>query len=190
MIKEYRWGRGKVIETFVPNEDGWICSLIKSFEENKEELTFSHKINQRWENSYLPIDLVPDARIPIRYGRDLASEKFSLRTCVVYEALSGSGIKYPPFWFNLAQPNEATGVHDHAKLSALSGVVYLVCEKNSGNLFFPKDGEPDLEITPKTGKLVLFEPWMKHGVRPNLSDSARLSLAFNLLPFPIPSLNL
>jgi len=37
---------------------------------------------------------------------------------------------------------------------------------------------------------VLFEPWMRHGVRENLSDQNRLSMAFNLFPFPLPMKNL
>ena len=186
-MKEYHWGGGKIIETFVPQDKEWIPSLITNFEDHRGKLTFSHKINHRWENAYLPIDLVPDARIPIRYARDLGTEKFSRKMCIIYDGLKGSGSTHPPFWFNLAQSNEATGLHDHALLSALSGVVYLQCEKNAGNLYFHQDGEADLEIEPECGKLVLFEPWMKHGVRPNRSNSIRFSMAFNLLPFPLPS---
>jgi ectoine hydroxylase-related dioxygenase (phytanoyl-CoA dioxygenase family) len=48
----------------------------------------------------------------------------------------------------------------------------------------------DLDIMPSVGKLVLFEPWMRHGVRENRSNTNRLSLAFNLFPFPLPADNL
>ena len=67
------------------------------------------------------------------------------------------------------------------------GVVYLSCEANAGNLYFHKEGEVDLEIMPRLGKLVLLEPWMRHGVRENRSDQIRLSMAFNLFPFPLPA---
>jgi len=72
----------------------------------------------------------------------------------------------------------------------VSGVFYISCESNSGNLYFRKEGEVDVEIMPQVGKLVLFEPWMPHGVRKNSSDRERLSLAFNLFPFPLPITNL
>jgi hypothetical protein len=36
----------------------------------------------------------------------------------------------------------------------------------------------------------LLEPWMRHGVRGNRSSEERLSLAFNLFPFPLPIKNL
>jgi hypothetical protein len=95
-----------------------------------------------------------------------------------------------PFWFNSSLPGESTGLHDHAHLAALSGVVYLSCQSNSGNLYFHLDGLPELEIMPEIGKLVLFEPWMRHGVRINRSSQPRVSLAFNLQPFPLPSVGL
>jgi len=190
MLKEYRWGNGKVIETFVPASKEWVPRLLESYLAQQDQLTFSHRINDRWENAYLPIDLIPEARIPIRYARELGSEKFACSLCMIYMALEGSGNPYPPFWFNSAMPGESTGLHDHADFFALSGVVYLQCEKSSGNLFFHQDGVSDLEIMPEVGKLLLFEPKMKHGVRENLGDSARLSMAFNLLPFPLPTFNL
>jgi len=76
-------------------------------------------------------------------------------------------------------------LHDHVHHAALAGVVYLSCEMKSGNLYFHMDGSSELEILPEVGKLVLFEPWMKHGVRTNQSNQQRLSLAFNLQPFPV-----
>jgi len=123
-------------------------------------------------------------------GRDFGYEILEVSSVILFEPLPGSDNPYPPFWFNFAEPGESTGLHDHALLSHLCGVVYLAAENESGNLYFHKEGEVDLEIMPKAGKLVLFEPWMRHGVRENRSNNTRLSMAFNLFPFPLPIKNL
>ena len=190
MYKEYRWGKSKIIETKVPDADDWIPELLGSFLKNQDKCGFSHKIRGRWENSYLPIDLVPQARIPIRYARDIGGEKFSRSLCMIYQSLDKNDSSKLPFWFNSSRPEESTGLHNHAHLAALSGVVYLSCQSKSGNIYFHLDELPELEIMPEVGKLILFEPWMKHGVRTNQSSQKRVSLAFNLLPFPLPAVGL
>ena len=96
-------------------------------------------------------------------------------------------VAHPPFWFNIAKCNEITGVHDHAQLASFSGVVYLRCNSSSGHLYFPQSGGEEFSITPEVGKMVLFPSHARHGVHPNKSDNERISLAFNLYPFPLPS---
>jgi len=190
MFKEYLWGKSKIIETRIPDPDDWVPELLQNFHKNQDKCVFSHKISGRWENSYLPIDLVPQARIPIRYARDIGVEKFSRSLCMIYQPLEESESSKFPFWFNSSMPRESTGLHDHAHLAALSGVVYLSRLSKSGNIYFHLDGLPELEIMPEVGKLILFEPWMRHGVRINQSSHPRLSLAFNLQPFPLPVVGL
>ena len=185
MFKEYPWGKGKIIETIVPDWEDWVPKLLKSFSDNQQDCTFSHKIKGRWENSYLPVELVPEIRFPIRFARDLGVEIFCPSICMIYDAFDKSDPTSLPFWFNSAMPGKSTGLHDHVHHAALAGVVYLSCEMKSGNLYFHMDGSSELEILPEVGKLVLFEPWMKHGVRTNQSNQQRLSLAFNLRPFPV-----
>ena len=190
MEKIFSWGGGKILEIDVPDSQEWIPQLITQFFQNLDGAEKSHNIGGRWENLYLNINLVPICRVPIRFARDVGQEFLKKSSVILYEPLQGSEDVNPPFWFNLAKPGESTGVHDHAHLSILSGVVYLSCSPNSGNLFFHKEGEMDLDIMPSEGKLVLFEPWMRHGVRGNRSSEERLSLAFNLFPFPLPIKNL
>ncbi len=186
MLKVRDWGGGKLVETEVPEWERWVPELRNQFERNQTRLVKSHKIGGRWENLYLDIDLVPSVREPIRFARDLGKELLQVASLVLFDALPEFSNPHPPFWFNFAQSGESTGLHDHSRLSALCGVVYLDCEKQSGNLFFRKDGEKDLQIAPSVGKMVLFEPWMRHGVKINLSERPRLSLAFNLFSFPLP----
>jgi ectoine hydroxylase-related dioxygenase (phytanoyl-CoA dioxygenase family) len=49
------------------------------------------------------------------------------------------------------------------------------------------DGADDLEISPEVGKVVIFDPVLRHGVHENRSGSERISFAFNLFPFPFPT---
>lgn len=190
MKKVYSWSGGKIIEITLNDYDDWLISLKKEFTLNYKNAEKSHMIGNRWENLYLDIEAIPSARIPIRLGRDIARELLDISSVILYKALEGAETSNPPFWFNLAKPGESTGLHDHAYLSKVSGVFYISCESNSGNLYFHKKGEVDLEIMPQAGKLVLFEPWMPHGVRKNCSERERLSMAFNLFPFPLPIINL
>jgi hypothetical protein len=189
MEKLFSWGGGKIVEIEIPDWQGWVPILIEQFSQNFEKVKTSHKIGGRWENLYLDIHEVPECRTPIRFARDIGQELMGISSVILFEPLDVQVNPYPPFWFNQAKPGDSTGLHDHAQLSALSGVVYLSCETNAGNLYFHKEGEADLEIMPSVGKLVLFEPWMRHGVRENRSGEIRLSMAFNLFPFPLPMQN-
>lgn len=190
MQKIFSWGGGKIIEVELPGFEDWVPELFEQFHKTRATAKKSHKIGGRWENLYIDIDEVPAARNPIRMGRDFGLEILKVSSVVLFEPLPGCDHAYPPFWFNLAEPGESTGLHDHTRNSKLCGVFYLAAENESGNLFFHKEGEVDLEIMPKVGKLVLFEPWMRHGVRENRSNNTRLSMAFNLFPFPLPVENL
>ena len=181
------FGGKKIIQSVVPGWESWVPQLLDEILANRGKMEHSHKIMGRWENSYLPIDLVPTVREPMRYARDLGRTELKVSSVVLFEPLPFSKESHPPFWFNLGPPGAQTGVHDHVSLSVLSAVTYLSCEENSGNLFFVSEGQPDLEICPEIGKLLLFDPSMKHGVRKNCSGSERVSFAFNLFPFPLPA---
>ena len=172
----------------VPNQESWIGQLGEEISKHRSRFRNSHKINGRWENSYLDIDVVPSAKIPMRFARTAAIEIVGIHSVLLFEPLPGSKESLPPFWFNIAKPGEITGLHDHANLSALSAVVYIQADSNAGNLYFEKD--PGIEVIPEPGKIVLFPPHLKHGVQENQSNEERISLAFNLFPFPLPMQNL
>ena len=190
MIETLSYGGKKIVEAWVPNRDVWVPRLLAEFNANRKSIERSHKIGGRWENSYLSVDLVPSIREPMRFARDLGRDELKIASAILFEPLPFSPNSHPPFWFNLARSGERTGLHDHADLACLSAVTYLACEENSGNLYFRTDGEDDLEISPEVGKVVLFDPSTRHGVLENRSCSERISLAFNLFPFPLPAVNL
>src|SRR5262245_14600833 len=86
-------------------------------------------------------------------------------------------------------------LHCHPN-SFLSGVYYVNTAEETGNIFFqdPRPGAtmsacPVTEYTPWTirqisyqptpGGMLIFPSWLYHGVGPNLSDIARVSISFN-----------
>jgi hypothetical protein len=186
-VDEYRLGADRILTCMIPQYQQWVSSILKELKAASDQFEFSHQISGRWENSYLEVDLVPSVRTAMRLARDMAKKKLSKSTLALYEALPNMHNPHPPFWFNIAKVGELTGVHDHAQFSSISGVVYLKSNLLSGDLYFQKEGEDDLLIIPEVGKMVLFPSHLKHGVHPNKSDDERISLAFNLYPFPLPS---
>ena len=185
--EEHRLGTDRILTCMIPQYQEWVPSILKELKAASNQFEFSHQISGRWENSYLEVDLVPSVRTPMRLARDMAKEKLNKSTLVLYQPLPSIHNSYPPFWFNIAKIGELTGVHDHAQFSSISGVVYLKSNLLSGDLYFKKEAEDDLLIIPEVGKMVLFPSHLKHGVHPNKSDDERISLAFNLYPFPLPS---
>jgi len=186
-IREYRSGSVKIMTCFVPSYRDWVDSLLSELNNGRDQYSFSHHIGDRWENTYLDITHVPTVRLPMRLARDLVKENWRIPTVVLYEAMPNFINSNPPFWFNIAKIGERTGVHDHAKLASVSGVVYLQCSPNSGNLFFQSEEKTECSIVPEKGKMVLFPSHLRHGVSANESSDQRISLAFNLYPFPLPS---
>ena len=177
----------RILQTQTSDWQDWAPQLLDEVMLNREKAERSHKIMGRWENSYLPIEKVPSVRSPMRHARALGKNELGVSSVMLVEALLFSQSRHPPFWFNLAPPGARTGVHDHLSSAVLSAVAYLSCDEGSGNLFFVAEGEDDLEISPEVGKLVLFDPSLRHGVRENRSGKERVSLAFNLFPFPLPA---
>ncbi len=179
------WGGSKILEVFLKDSENCLEDLLRQFFQGRNKIHRSHKIRGRWENQYLAIDDIPSARIPMRQARDLGKDELGISSIILFEPPPGSPNPHPPFWFNVAGVGDSTGLHDHAHLSALSGVLYLQAKKGCGDLYFRKDGKNDLTIRPEVGKMVIFPPFLRHGVHANRSNIDRISFAFNLFPFPL-----
>ena len=182
-IEEFSIGKDRILVSRISDHKIWASTLLSEYNRNRRKIFTSHKINGRWENSYLPVDLVPSVKKAMRHARNLGAKVLKVSSIILFEPLSGGEKSFPPFWFNVAKPNEMTGLHNHSGLSVLSAVAYLQADKNSGNLFFKN--EEEFELEPAVGKIIIFPPHLKHGVRLNESKNERISLAFNLFPFPL-----
>jgi len=179
------WAGYRIVEVFHRDSAEWTDRLLKEFLESQSKIKKSHRIGGRWENQYLEIDDIPSARKPMRQARDIGKEKLGISSIILFGPPPGSSNPYPPLWFNVAGKGEITGLHDHAHLSTLSGVLYLQAEEGSGDLYFRKEGIKDLNLRPEVGKMVIFPPFLRHGVHSNDSSRDRISFAFNLFPFPL-----
>lgn len=174
-VKEYFLDIGEL-----SNDD-----IIDQVDQNKENLTFSHKINGRWENQYLSIDHVPQLKKIFHFACKVGKKIIGKPLVVPYKEM---GLPMDEFWFNIARPGESTGWHDHKDRSVLSGVYYLKVPDNAGDILFrkrDKDKIVEWNIRSETGKLILFYSNIEHSVTINKSNHDRISIAFNLFSLPL-----
>ena len=99
-------------------------------------------------------------------------------------------------WANVNGKGASNVVHTHPRCF-LSGVYYVQGAETSGHLFLldprpaavmiapPVTGYTpwtfqQVRYAPKPGRLLLFPPWLQHGVDPNLSDADRVCVSFNV----------
>lgn len=107
------------------------------------------------------------------------------------ESLASECLKMPTqineMWANINYKYSYNGHHVHG--GALSGVFYLNVTQNSGKLVLVNptirsDGHilrnPNFFINPENLACILFPSYLEHYVEPNLSDTKRISLSFNL----------
>jgi len=99
-------------------------------------------------------------------------------------------------WLNLFKKGNGELLHAHYG-HFISGVYYVNVDANSSSFYFPDHVDTRLmwqrhykkylvknidsiEYTPTEGKLLLFPSWLIHGVKTNVKETDRISLAFNI----------
>jgi hypothetical protein len=156
--------------------------IISQLYAAREHWRHSHEIDGRWENTYVGFQSVDSVRpvfsLAERAARQLAGDRLLIPRRVL-------GIPFDGYWFNIAEPGEATAPHRHLVDSVLSGVYYLTVPESSGNLRFFGRGGKVLEIDAIEGLMVLFPSHLRHAVGCNRSEEVRISVAFNLYRPPI-----
>lgn len=173
----------KIHRLHFPHAKALNLRLMESLEKGENDFTFSHRINDRWENAYLPIEKIPAAKEMIGFARDAAVRIYKQSLVALYKPVGSS--PHPPFWFNLAGRGAITGVHDHAKEASVSGVYYVSVPSGAGTLFFRGLNDERFFLKPIEGSFVLFPSELRHGVEKNLQNEIRISLAFNLFRMPV-----
>lgn len=111
---------------------------------------------------------------------------------IVYESLELTGC-----WANISPPGDGHIPHTHPN-NYLSGVYYVQTQKGADTISFD-DPRPQtniiapltsqitdenagqIHITTRNGLLLLFPSWLQHRVPRNESDTARISIAFNIM---------
>ena len=100
----------------------------------------------------------------------------------------------PYYWIQDYKPHQFHSLHNHP-LSNISGTYYIRANENAGELEFQNpnsnlihtsilDGASSkpfsFKIKPQKGLLVLFPPWLMHGVPPSDEENCiRTSFSFN-----------
>jgi len=165
-----------------------IDTILHEFHKNTKHHTHTHFINNRWENIYLNPKYIPSILPLLSKIHSIAIKTFHTKlaphqTLVIPHELLG--YEKNEFWFNVALLGESTGVHNHNGKALISGVYYLQVPENCGNIVFLKGNKEKLEISPKSGKLLLFPSELDHCVQNNMGNDKRISVAFNCYLFPI-----
>lgn len=83
------------------------------------------------------------------------------------------------FWFNVNGPGNYNKWHRHFN-DCYAAVLYIKVPENSGNIEF-RENDVYYQVTPQTGKLIVFPGTLEHQVLPNLSNDNRISLATNII---------
>lgn len=170
----------KIPNTFNPKI---IDVLIKS----NIKKQYSHRINGRWENQYVSIDSVPEIKTIFAFACKVGKSLVKKSLVIPYQQL---GFQTNEFWFNISEPGDVTGWHDHKENAKLSGVYYICVPKDSGHIRFrEKNGNiyREWSIKSEQGKMIIFNSDLEHSVEKNGSNEKRISLAFNLYTLPLRS---
>ena len=93
-------------------------------------------------------------------------------------------------WIALFEKGNYGHIHNHGH-SDISGVYYYSRSEEDGHIFFesPVDAASsslpyfggNITIPGTTGTLLLFPGWLRHGIRPNVTDIPRVSLSFDIV---------
>ena len=134
---------------------------------------------------YIDLDLISEIKpvflMACKFGKSIVNKSL----VIPHKQL---GFPYNEFWFNISNPGDSTGWHDHKENAKISGVFYISVPKKSGNIIFRKNDKNMDEkwfVKPKDGMMILFPSKLEHCFGINKSYSTRISLSFNLHTLPI-----
>ena len=96
-------------------------------------------------------------------------------------------------WITCIDNKHHIQTHHHEGVG-ISGIYYYKTNGEDGNLFLSSptkymqisnifkrcNPNQSFEIIPENGMIVLFPSWIDHGVRSNMTDDERMSIAFNI----------
>ena len=137
---------------------------------HRPDLRRSHLVEGRYENLYVPLELMPELAPVVDAARAHA------------RALLGADRLRSGFWLNAMEPGQRTSAHSHDDDDELLVAVYYVnAPPGSGDLVLHERGL-SLRLRPEPGLFVFFDPQVLHEVEANEGGSLRLSVAFNFGP--------
>ena len=119
---------------------------------------------------------------------DRIVEQIASMTSNYFEGTPISKIEVTNMWFNFNEKNCYNVVHSHPR-SSVSGVLWVNTIEEHPPLFFHDPNyndkyslgvdHPEYFYYPKDGDMILFPSYLMHGVSANITDTKRISIAFN-----------
>mgnify|MGYP002631099143 CR=1 FL=1 len=144
--------------------------LQKLLSQEDSSLRKTHYFHDRYENIYIESDQHELLEFLMSESRQHCAQMLKVETDKLRIG----------YWFNLMQPGHVTTLHRHDDMDELmSGVIYLVVPKHSGDLVIHHKNKP-ITLEPKVGNYIYFDPETPHEVTENLSDNYRLSIGMNI----------
>ena len=165
--------------------------LIDFVYKMREKDPVGHTISNRrgWQSSCFSIDNENDVL-----------KKFLTNCLAEFPPIKKSVRLFVSAWVNINPPEAFNIKHNHPT-SDLSGVLWIKCSDNSGNIEFdnPSGFETYREIDsyiddfkdrnniypaycfpPTEGRILIFPSYLQHNVGENQSDEDRISVSFNI----------
>ena len=158
--------------------------ILRELLESENNITGSHPVKGRWENSYLESYLTPSVSRLLNRACAEAKRVYGDAFIVPSQFL---GYPNNEYWFNMARPGESTGVHNHKDESTISGVYYLQVPPDSSDLYFLPVDAVEFSVKAVVGRMILFPSHLDHYVTENRSNEPRISLAFNCYSSQLPN---
>ena len=140
-------------------------------------------------------DLTTRASIIGELERGIAKQVAGFAKALQFD-LSGRKLKLDSLWLNVMNKGAIHAPHIHPH-SAISGTYYVTVPPRAGTIRFEdprlglmmaapqkkKNARAEnrrfVDVAPKTGQLLLWESWLRHGVEPNQAKTPRISVSFN-----------
>ena len=157
--------------------------ILSELSSEHQHSTRSHWVGGRWENIYINSYLTPSVANLLNRIVSLAGDEYGQNFLIPSQFL---GYPTNEYWFNIAQPGDSTGRHNHKDEAAISGVFYIKVPEKSGELIFFIPGKNKITIPAKEGRMLLFPANLDHAVNVNSSEDVRISLAFNCYSSELP----
>ncbi|MEP6830118.1 MAG: TIGR02466 family protein [Rhizomicrobium sp.] len=167
-------------------------------------LAAEDRAGQRWARehgyggytSYASLnDLTRRASVIAELERDIARHVAGFARDAQFD-LNGRKLRLDSLWVNVMDKDAIHAPHIHPH-SAVSGTYYVTVPAKAGAIRFEdprltmmmaapprktaarSENRSFFSIAPKSGMLLLWESWLRHGVEPNGARRPRISISFN-----------
>ena len=170
---------------------------VDKFDSIQQEITtamesINFEMNPSWGQTHYLSDPTFEESLFTTHKFPIFKEEIDRNLKVYAKTLNFEVKKYifHSSWIALFEKGNYGHIHNHGH-SDISGVYYYSRSEEDGHIFFesPVDAASSslpyfggtITIPGTTGTLLLFPGWLRHGIRPNVTDIPRVSLSFDIV---------